>query len=71
MNGHEWPSAGGPPIGPSYYLDYWLAPAADTPQLQARLQQIAAKARAENLRPDSEVLFAHLLSFPFLHTGNG
>jgi hypothetical protein len=70
MRTHAFYSSGGPPLGPSYWLNYWIDPKVDTPQLHARLDQVSARAKQEDLQSDSQVLVHHFWDFPFLSTGN-
>lgn len=67
----HWPSSQGPPFASSYWLNYWINPAINTPQLQAAIARVTAHAIAQDLQPDSTVLSDHLLDFPFLTSGNG
>jgi hypothetical protein len=70
MQDKGFASSGGPPMASRYWLNYWVDPAANSPELVARLNNMAAIARKENLQPDSQVLVRHFFDFPFLSTGN-
>lgn len=67
---NQWPSAAGAPFNYGYWLNYWVNPEVNTPELEADLQRAAAAGRQTNLQSDSQLLLHHFFDLPFLTNGN-